>query len=236
MCSLGKIGIKLDEETLEYFRMPTEGIVKGSPNSRHYTTRLLPHRDKLRSLINDITIPDSLQSDTSLPMNGPLLSELAMRSKMIEPYFDHENIGENNKPSKLMKKMLKSNENNYDAMIDYDDSNNDNDSTVIDTRYSLTYLPIYLLTYLLTHCSTDDMLKNIFSSNKKSNYDEYDNSIQEAFLNQVKPKKSSSKWTPTSRYVYSQTLVIVTLPHTSHSYPRTSTYSLIHNLVRIKPK
>ncbi len=25
MCTLGSIGIKLDEETLEYFRMPTEG-------------------------------------------------------------------------------------------------------------------------------------------------------------------------------------------------------------------
>ena len=58
------------------------GIVKGSPNSRHYTTRLLPHRHKLRSLINDIAIPDSLKSDTSLPSNGPLLSELAIMSKM----------------------------------------------------------------------------------------------------------------------------------------------------------
>lgn len=52
---LGKVGVRLDAETLEYFTIPDIPRDE-SPLSKHYYETFLPHKDKVRSLMN-IEVP-----------------------------------------------------------------------------------------------------------------------------------------------------------------------------------
>ena len=60
---LGKVGIRLDEETLEYFTIP-DIPRDDSPLSKHYYELLLPHKDKVRSVLN-IEVPAVYKESTS---------------------------------------------------------------------------------------------------------------------------------------------------------------------------
>jgi hypothetical protein len=69
---LGSAGIAPDSETMTYFRMGAESLpTEGSPNSRHLIRTLLPHRERVRSLM-DMDIPAGLEPD--LRMINDLIS------------------------------------------------------------------------------------------------------------------------------------------------------------------
>lgn len=115
---LGKIGIRPDEETMEYFRMaPTPAMIKlmatkvpGEGNSRDNNGRegitkdirkLMKHQKRVRSLM-DVGMPTELGPDLSLPVRysskpanaRSILSELAndySRLQANEPYFESNN-------------------------------------------------------------------------------------------------------------------------------------------------
>lgn len=61
---LGSVGIAPDEVTMEYFRLP-EKLATGAPFSSHENKKLIPNRNKLRSLM-DMEVPNDLREDFSL--------------------------------------------------------------------------------------------------------------------------------------------------------------------------
>lgn len=78
---LGSVGIRPDEETMEYFRIGPAPS-RFSADSRHYHTKLLPRREKLRSIL-DIEFPSGLAPDLSLQKSGEI------KAKVIkEPNFE----------------------------------------------------------------------------------------------------------------------------------------------------
>ena len=81
---LGSMGIKPDAETMEYFRPQQEPAVN-SPNSRHHTRLLMPHKRRMRSLL-DIEFPDGLGPVLDLPDRSHQRSEWS--AKNLEPYFE----------------------------------------------------------------------------------------------------------------------------------------------------
>ena len=81
MVFLGKVGIRPDAETMEYFRIPV-APAQGAPNSRHYHRLLLPHKERVRSLM-DLQMPaEYAPDDLDLPV-----SPSAPKAK-VEPYFE----------------------------------------------------------------------------------------------------------------------------------------------------
>jgi len=84
---LGSMGIRPDRETMEYFRLPDEPSAN-SPNSRHYRRRLVPHKARVRSLL-DIEVPTLLRNDVGLPERGFQVQEDAPGGRIdSEPYFE----------------------------------------------------------------------------------------------------------------------------------------------------
>jgi len=81
---LGSMGIKPDAETMDYFR-PQREPVANSPNSRHHTRLLMPHKKRLRSLL-DIEFPEGLGPVLDLPDRSHQRSEWS--AKNLEPYFE----------------------------------------------------------------------------------------------------------------------------------------------------
>ena len=81
---LGSIGILPDEETMDYFRIP-DLPSKGSPNSRHFVQSLLPHRQKVRSLM-DIEMPEGFGPDVSAVRT---YQKTVLDRRTVEPYFEN---------------------------------------------------------------------------------------------------------------------------------------------------
>eukprot|EP01041_Mallomonas_annulata_P006410 gene6410-12961_t len=85
---LGKMGVRPDRETMEYFRMPSEPAAN-APNSRHYRRQLLPHKAKVRSLL-DMDLPEGSDDNAvGLPDRGFHRHEYAPGGRRdVEPYFE----------------------------------------------------------------------------------------------------------------------------------------------------
>lgn len=87
LAMLGELGVRPDKETMEYFRPPPVPVAN-SPNSRHYLKKLLPHKQKMRSVL-DLEPPEELQSDVSLPERGSFVRTAAVGGRSdMEPYFN----------------------------------------------------------------------------------------------------------------------------------------------------
>lgn len=84
---LGSLGIKPDEDTMEYFRMGTETIEIGSPNSRHVARSLNPHRERVRSLM-DIEVPSQLKTD--LRLIDDIVKSEGIQSKDLKSHRETE--------------------------------------------------------------------------------------------------------------------------------------------------
>lgn len=83
---LGKMGVRPDKETMEYFRLPAEPKAN-SPNSRHYIRQLVPHKARVRSLL-DMELPVGLDNESGLPERGFVHRDLAPGGRRdVEPYF-----------------------------------------------------------------------------------------------------------------------------------------------------
>jgi hypothetical protein len=94
---LGRLGIRIDKETVEYFTFPN--IPKdNSPLSKHYYESLLPHKDKVRSLL-DIDMPTEYKNFYSFLASSP--------QRKSELVFSHSEL---ERFSSLLKKRLNSDE------------------------------------------------------------------------------------------------------------------------------
>lgn len=81
MSFLGSVGIRPDKDTMEYFRIPV-APAPGMPNSRHHNKLLVPHKQRVRSLM-DLNMPaEFAPSEIELPVYPS-----AARPK-TEPYFE----------------------------------------------------------------------------------------------------------------------------------------------------
>jgi pentatricopeptide repeat protein len=81
---LGRVGIRLDKETMEYFTIP-EVAKDDSPLSTHYYKLLLPHKEKMRSLM-DIEMPSSYRN--SFDAEDRFYMSPEGRIECAEPYFE----------------------------------------------------------------------------------------------------------------------------------------------------
>lgn len=106
---IGSLGIRPDDETMEYFLIPD------GPKTYHIINDLIPKRKKFRSLL-DIDMPYGLEADLSLPFR---------RSKQQdnEPFFEFQ--GDRfHKHSKALQKSIKGGGNREDLVNNLDDDDN----------------------------------------------------------------------------------------------------------------
>ena len=112
MVFLGKVGIRPDAETMEYFRIPV-APAQGAPNSRHYHRLLLPHKERVRSLM-DLQMPAEYA-----PENLDLPVSPSAPKAAVEPYFESGQDDWAEAGSVLLKALVGANND--------DDDNDDND-------------------------------------------------------------------------------------------------------------
>ena len=82
---LGKVGIRLDKETNEYFTIP-EVKIDRSKESKHYHEKLLPHKERVRSLM-DIDMPEQYQSTFDIE-NRYLMNYNPVSNPHLNPIFN----------------------------------------------------------------------------------------------------------------------------------------------------
>jgi len=100
---IGTLGIRPDDETMEYFRIPED-------NTPHTRNELIPKRAKLRSLL-DIDMPEGFEVDIDMPKRS--------LSKQGEPFFEQDRY---KKHSIALQKSIKG-ESREDLVNDLDDDN-----------------------------------------------------------------------------------------------------------------
>jgi hypothetical protein len=66
---LGAIGIRPDNETMEYFRLSVD-MKLNSPHSSHHNRALLPNKEKFRSLFNVDKLPYGMEINYDLPKSA----------------------------------------------------------------------------------------------------------------------------------------------------------------------
>ena len=102
---IGTLGIRPDDETMEYFRIPED-------NTPHTRNELIPKRAKLRSLL-DIDMPEGFEVDIDIPTRS--------LSKQGEPFFELQQ-DRYKKHSIALQKSIKG-ESREDLVNDLDDDN-----------------------------------------------------------------------------------------------------------------
>jgi hypothetical protein len=116
------VGIRPDQETMEYFRMPALPA-PGSANSRHHTRLLAPHKERVRSLM-DLNMP----AEYAPPALALPVSPTAPRA-VQEPYFESGQDDWKEHARALSKALVGADIDDDDD----DDGNGDGDSDVLVT-------------------------------------------------------------------------------------------------------
>ena len=118
---LGKVGIRLDSVTMEYFTIP-DVLEDNSRTSKHYFEKLIPHKEKVRSLMS-IDMP--VAYDTTFDVeNRFYLSEEGRILGVLEPYFESGNDSYRDF-SRMMKQGIFEDDTSYDDNDDVFDETSD---------------------------------------------------------------------------------------------------------------